>query len=100
MYDNLKVTLYDLSEGMMRVKGDWQMYMDMYELYYNGQMDLPSLLRALENMQTTQSNLYTNVLSYIIQENNMQMSIFSSIINSYVAMWAGRIGRRSILLSF
>lgn len=75
---------------MMRMKGDWQMYMDMYTLYTNGQMDIGSLLRALQNMQATQSDLYNHMMTYTIQENNMQMSIFSNIINSYTVMWAGR----------
>lgn len=85
-YDSLKVAMYNMSEDMMRMKGDWQMYMDIYEQYNNGLIDMPSVLRALENMKQTQSALYDHMLSYTIQENSMQMSIMSSIINSYVVM--------------
>lgn len=100
VYDNLKVAMYNMSEDMMRMKGDWQLCMDMYSQYTNGQMDLPSLLRALQNMQSTQSDLYNHILSYTVQGNNMQMTMSSNIISTYIVIWVGQTSRRCILLYF
>lgn len=86
MYDSLKVAMYNMSEDMIRIKGDWQMYMDMYTMFMDGHMDLPSVMRAMQNMQNTQNDLMNHMINYNNQASNMQTSMFNSMSSTYVMM--------------